>query len=316
MAVRMLSKYLAGDCSEKPLHTPCGTIHFTAPEVLQSYDYTTAADMWSLGMIYGTLSGRDCLQTANNNNNKGVIIYLLICGFPPFFDNQGNEQKLFQIIKKGKFSFPKLYFDDTHPSLKELISDLLKKRPIERYLAFILCQGDMIHSEVFCCFRLTCEEVRKCEWLTGIKQPKKKIHNFINPFLDNNDDANKTETAVNNPFLNNNNSSEPQQQKWIPPYMRTQSQHAQPKKQEPKQNVPPYMQFQQQQNAPPPPGPPVHPGTNDPHMQRANFPGPPKQKSNGYGQQYNYKQRNVPGPPGPPGTNQSIPGPPKIVMDL
>ena len=41
---------LAGDCTDGPLNTPCGTIHFTAPEVLSSYDYTTAADMWSLGM--------------------------------------------------------------------------------------------------------------------------------------------------------------------------------------------------------------------------------------------------------------------------
>merc|ERR1711971_604979 len=81
------------------------------------------------------------------------IIYLLICGFPPFFDNQGNEQRLFQIIKKAKFSFVPLYFDECDPSLKELVTDLLRKRPIER---------------------LTAQEVRKCEWLTGVKQPKKK----------------------------------------------------------------------------------------------------------------------------------------------
>merc|ERR1712176_773679 len=206
---------------DKPLNTPCGTIHFTAPEVLQSYDYTTAADMWSLG----------------------VIIFLLVCGFPPFFDNQGNEQKLFQIIKKAKFSFPKLYFDDKHPSLKELITDLIKKRPIER---------------------LTCEEVRKCEWLTGIKQPKKKMHNFINPFLDNssngnaNDNGNVKAQTVNNPFLNSQ-KEETKATKWVPPYMRQQSQ---PPKVEPKKVqadvLPPYMQQQQQQQngipGPPPPG--------------------------------------------------------------
>ena len=42
---------LAGECTDGALNTPCGTIHFTAPEVLQSYDYTTAADMWSLGIF-------------------------------------------------------------------------------------------------------------------------------------------------------------------------------------------------------------------------------------------------------------------------
>ena len=42
---------LAGDCTDNPLNTPCGTIHFTAPEVLQSYDYGLPADMWSVGML-------------------------------------------------------------------------------------------------------------------------------------------------------------------------------------------------------------------------------------------------------------------------
>ena len=43
---------LAGDCTKMALNTPCGTLHFTAPEVLSSYDYSTKADMWSLGMLY------------------------------------------------------------------------------------------------------------------------------------------------------------------------------------------------------------------------------------------------------------------------
>ena len=42
---------LAGDCSNNALNTPCGTLHYTAPEVISSYNYTTKADMWSLGMI-------------------------------------------------------------------------------------------------------------------------------------------------------------------------------------------------------------------------------------------------------------------------
>eukprot|EP01083_Nonionella_stella_P113853 335999_1 len=57
---------LAGDCTDKPLNTPCGTIHFTAPEVLSSYDYTIAADMWSLGMY---LLPSDRLQTENENQS-------------------------------------------------------------------------------------------------------------------------------------------------------------------------------------------------------------------------------------------------------
>eukprot|EP01084_Bolivina_argentea_P176292 305097_1 len=223
---------LAGDCTDKPLNTPCGTIHFTAPEVLSSYDYNISADMWSLG----------------------VIIYLLICGFPPFFDNQGNEQKLFQIIKRAKFTFIKMYFDECHPSVKELISDLLKKRPIER---------------------LTAQEVRNHEWFTGIKQPRKVV-----PLVMGLDSPTGKKQEFSNPFLDK--KDEP---KNLPPYMRSQQQQQKAAKAKAKANVPPYMRAQQNQIKPqviaagPPPPAPGQPGQ----------PGQPNQQSQA--QHYYYGQK-------------------------
>ena len=175
-----------------------------------------------------------------------MIIYLLICGFPPFFDNQGNEQKLFQLIKRGKFQFVGMFFDECHPSLKELISDLLKKRPVER---------------------LTAQEVRGHEWFTGIKQPKKAVPKVINPFLDDDHKQNgggAPQSAVVNPFLN---KEPPKQQQYVPPYLRFQQNE---QKHVPGPPGPPQQQYQ--------PGPPQHGaygmGKAQP-MQQWRAPGPP-----------------------------------------
>jgi len=94
---------LAGDASHGPLSTPCGTAHYVAPEVLSGKAYNGKADMWSLG----------------------VIIYMLLCGFPPFFDAQGNQKRLYKLIKLGKYRFPSPYWDYVSEPAKDLIKQLL-----------------------------------------------------------------------------------------------------------------------------------------------------------------------------------------------
>eukprot|EP01083_Nonionella_stella_P032799 89746_1 len=128
---------LAGDCTLSALNTPCGTLHFTAPEVLCSFDYTTKADMWSLG----------------------IIIYMFICGFPPFLDVQGNQQKTFELIKRAKFAFPNIYFETCQPAVKDLISKLIVKQPAGR---------------------LAAHEARNHEWLTGMERDP-NANNQYNP---------------------------------------------------------------------------------------------------------------------------------------
>jgi calcium/calmodulin-dependent protein kinase I len=51
---------------------------FSAPEVLAQKPYGKAVDVWSIG----------------------VISYILLCGYPPFYDE--NDANLFAQILKGK----------------------------------------------------------------------------------------------------------------------------------------------------------------------------------------------------------------------
>ena len=65
------AKLIAAD---KVMATACGTPGYVAPEVLNNEPYTSKVDTWSLG----------------------VIIYILLCGFPPFYDE--NNAALFQQV--------------------------------------------------------------------------------------------------------------------------------------------------------------------------------------------------------------------------
>lgn len=72
------------------MNTQCGTPGYVAPEIINAGDkgYTKAIDYWSLG----------------------VVLYIMLCGFPPFYDE--NDEALFDLIKECKFDFPSPYWDN------------------------------------------------------------------------------------------------------------------------------------------------------------------------------------------------------------
>ncbi len=77
-----------GDMCPRLLAKFSGMFFHAAPEVLESRPYSEKVDCWSLG----------------------VILYILLCGFPPFYDE--NNATLFAQIKAGAFDFPAPYWDD------------------------------------------------------------------------------------------------------------------------------------------------------------------------------------------------------------
>ena len=107
-----LAKYRSNKASEvSNMTTACGTPGYVAPEVLKNEPYNKAVDMWSLG----------------------VILYILLCGFPPFYHE--STAALYKQIKKGQYDFPSPYWDEISDSAKDLVRALLTVDPKHRYTA-------------------------------------------------------------------------------------------------------------------------------------------------------------------------------------
>jgi len=100
---------LARVVPKEGLTQPCGTPTYVAPEVIKEEKYGVAADWWSLG----------------------VILYLLLCGFPPFWDE--DPKRLFRKIKSGFIFFPKPYWDHVSIDARNLILGLLCVPQTTRY---------------------------------------------------------------------------------------------------------------------------------------------------------------------------------------
>jgi serine/threonine protein kinase len=71
--------------------------------------YDSSVDMWSIG----------------------VILYILLCGFPPFYSE--NTPELFEQIINGQYDFPSPYWDKVSASAKDLVTKLLQVDPKKRF---------------------------------------------------------------------------------------------------------------------------------------------------------------------------------------
>lgn len=96
---------------EEKLMTSCGSPGYVAPEVLTCESYDKSVDLWSVG----------------------VIIYILLCGYPPFYAD--NAPALFKMIMDVKYDFDDPSWDEVSDSAKNLIRNLLVKDPKKRFTA-------------------------------------------------------------------------------------------------------------------------------------------------------------------------------------
>ena len=117
-----LSKFF--DEQSSLMKTPCGTPGYIAPEVLHMRGYNQQCDVWSFG----------------------VIVYILLCGFPPFYAD--NDAQLFEKIKRAQYEFLKPYWDPISDAAKNFVRRMLVVDPAER---------------------ATCEELMNDPWLAEVK---------------------------------------------------------------------------------------------------------------------------------------------------
>lgn len=89
--------------------TPCGTVGYTAPEIVKDERYSKSVDMWALG----------------------CVLYTLLCGFPPFYDE--SIQVLTEKVARGQYTFLSPWWDDISKQAQDLISHLLTVDPDKRY---------------------------------------------------------------------------------------------------------------------------------------------------------------------------------------
>jgi MAP kinase interacting serine/threonine kinase len=125
---------LTSPISTPALLTPVGSAEFMAPEVVEAFmddserdlAYDKKCDLWSLG----------------------IIMYILLCGYPPFSGNCGSQcgwnqgepcnacqELLFHSIQDGHFDFPETEWREISLEAKDLISKLLVKDPRKRLSA-------------------------------------------------------------------------------------------------------------------------------------------------------------------------------------
>ncbi|XP_016104402.1 calcium/calmodulin-dependent protein kinase type II delta 2 chain isoform X1 [Sinocyclocheilus grahami] len=88
-----------------------GTPGYLSPEVLRKDPYGKPVDMWACG----------------------VILYILLVGYPPFWDE--DQHRLYQQIKAGAYDFPSPEWDTVTPDAKDLINKMLTINPSKRITA-------------------------------------------------------------------------------------------------------------------------------------------------------------------------------------
>ncbi|CAH0722471.1 unnamed protein product, partial [Brenthis ino] len=97
----------------RPLHAVCGTPTYVAPEILLETGYGLKIDVWA----------------------AGVILYILLCGFPPFSSPDGDQEKLFDAILSARLEFPAPHWERVSAGAIDLVANMLRPQPDLRFAA-------------------------------------------------------------------------------------------------------------------------------------------------------------------------------------
>lgn len=122
---------------ENVMMTPCGTPAYVAPEVIKRKGYHCTCDMWSVG----------------------VILYLLVSGFPPFYGS--NMRKLLRRVTRCEYDYRPEPFKNATAGVKEVIDNLLVLDVKKRW---------------------TPDQLLTNDWVTGLKASHDNLDNIQERF--------------------------------------------------------------------------------------------------------------------------------------
>jgi calcium/calmodulin-dependent protein kinase I len=133
--------------------------------VLQQRPYGKAVDVWSIG----------------------VIAYILLCGYPPFYDE--NDANLFAQIIRGEYEFDSPYWDDISDSGRwfKTLDFFSSRSPLILPIATppVFAAKDFI-SNLMCVNvlkRFTCKQATAHAWISGNAAGTKNIHSMVSAQL-------------------------------------------------------------------------------------------------------------------------------------
>lgn len=132
----------------------CGTPGYIAPEIIEAKLHGTPVDMWSFG----------------------VILYILLGGYPPFHDD--DQKRLFKKIRAGVYEFHEEYWSGVSVDAKDLIRRLLTVNPLDRITAdqAVAHPWLMTDEEKLANRQLNLEELKKFQ---ARRKFKKGVHAVV-----------------------------------------------------------------------------------------------------------------------------------------
>lgn len=107
--VKLTDFGLSKQINQTNTKTPCGTVGYTAPEVVKDEKYSMEVDMWGVG----------------------CVLYTMLCGFPPFYDEKIDI--LTEKISRGEYTFLEPWWDEISVGAKRCVERLLEVDPEKRY---------------------------------------------------------------------------------------------------------------------------------------------------------------------------------------